>query len=204
MALTDAQHAVLQDLGNKIAIANDMVRKNNARVFEYWWSIGKELEKSEYHTGKDPGSIAREDMLEICQDLGLSTRIKRTTVHGSVTVNMARKLAREHPTKRDLEHAVKEYKAWAYYGSPSRARRVSEENKGKGYRSPTSKAGRTPYNVRAQVFDPAVLEFMASTGEDEARARDCLFGALRELGVDELVRLMKQYHENHPLVQSVA
>lgn len=209
--ITEAQHEILRDLGKKIASAEGIVRENNARLFEYWWAVGKELENPEYHTGNNRGCISNADKIQICKDLRLSTRIRSDgSPSGSITINKARCLAREFPDG-DMHAAYTKYKAWGYYGSSQSGSnaKVPEENRGSGRsrKNPRfAKMGRlsTPFNVRSQVFQPAIEEFMASTGEDEATARACLFGALREMGSEELARLMRQYHENHPLVQSVA
>ena len=211
--ITEAQHEILRDLGRKISIAESVVRENNARRFEYWWAVGKELEKPEYHTGRQRGHISIADMHGICEDLGLSTTRRKggkkgaPGITGAKTVYHARRLAREYPD--GAGPAVLAYKAWGYYcasadnttSSKAATSNVINKGAGAGARG-VSKGIPTPHNVRAQVYIPALEEFMASTGEDWAVAKMCLFGALREMGVDELVRLMRQYYDNHPLVQS--
>jgi hypothetical protein len=206
--ITETQHEVLRDLGKKIASAEAVIREHNARRFEYWWAVGRELEKSEYHTGKLRGQIAKQDMIDICQDLRLSTRELKTNpgsnsikISGASTVLRARSLARQCPEKSDLDQVMRKYVTWGSY-----ANYRPDRSKGTTHRKKSSNRGEmgrdmlTPANIRSQVWIPAVEAFMESVDESYEVARACLFGALRDLGPERLLDMMRGHYEAHPLL----
>lgn len=206
--ITQAQKELLTSHGQAISELVSAIDQGNAALCIEWWEVGKELSKTSYHDGQRPGSISTESMVTICGCLGLSTKeSRRHFIGGTSAVNKARRFYREFPTEEGRNKVIEEYKTWrevsecAISGKPPNPNAGSGSGKTRSKRQRGSKPSKNqnrlvpPHNAKI-LWEKAIQDFMASTGEDYATARKILFRVLSELDYMQAMReSWKMYQE---------